>query len=92
MAEFLAIMTFIINVLPMLEKLVASAEAMFPQAGQGAAKLQMVVGALEQASNVAGNIGIAVNQIAPIVTPLINGIVAIKNATGTMPTPAVPAA
>jgi hypothetical protein len=88
MSEALAILGFIVEALPTIEKLIVGVEGLFPQGGQGAAKLAAVAGAVQEAAVVAGNVNTTAQQIVPMVTPIINSIVAIKNSTGAFATTA----
>ena len=82
MNEALAIFGFINAALPLIEQLVSGIESLFPQSGQGASKLQTVVGAVQQVAKAANMTETAVANMVPAVQHTVNGIVTLKNATG----------
>ena len=72
------------GLLPVIGQVVDSAEALFPHAGAGAQKLDWAVTFLKGALTKAGNIVTDVEALVPLLTGVINNVVAAAK------TPAVP--
>lgn len=82
MQTFIAIITLVTQLIPLVLQIIASVEAAFPQGGQGKAKLDMVKGTLEQAFNSITDAKVTFEQVWPTLNSLVTSIVALKNATG----------
>lgn len=78
--NFIAIIKLVIQLLPMIEQLVAQAEALFPQSGTGAQKLDVVKTAIGSAYTVASGAEGAFEEVWPTINGVVNSIVAAKKA------------
>jgi len=82
MTQLIAIITLINQLFPLILQTIKTVEAAFPQTGQGAAKMAIVQGVIQNAMNASNELQVTVTQIAPVVTPIVNGVVAMLNSTG----------
>jgi hypothetical protein len=82
MAQFIAIITLINQLFPLIIQTVKAVESAFPAGGQGAAKMAIVQGVIQHALEVSTDLQVTAAQIVPVLTPIINGVVAMLNATG----------
>jgi len=82
MAQLIAIITLINQLLPLILQTVKAVEAAFPQGGQGAAKMAIVQGVIQHALEVSTDLQVTSAQIVPVLTPIVNGVVGMLNATG----------
>lgn len=78
--SFLAIIKLVLQLLPVIEQLVSAAEDLFPQAGTGAHKLEVVKGALATAYSTGNAVEGSFEQIWPTVNNVVANIVAAKKA------------
>lgn len=78
--NFLAIIKLVIQLMPLIEQLVAQAETLFPQAGAGAHKLEVVKSAIGTAYTTANGAEGAFEQVWPTINGVVTSIVAAKNA------------
>jgi len=87
MLQFLEILKLALSLLPIVHDAVAQVELLFPQGGNGAKKLDMVKGIIEQAMSVTGAASGAFSSVWPVLETAISGIVSLKKAvTGNSPT------
>jgi hypothetical protein len=84
--QFLAIVTFINNLLPLIEQTIVAAEKLCPTGSQGAAKLAMVQTVVTEAISLESNLPVIAAQAGPLITAAVNSMVALKKAAGTMQT------
>ena len=82
MQTIIAIITMVTTLLPLMKETIAAVEKMFPEGGQGAQKLAMVLGIVQNAIDVSGELQDAAPKIMPMVSGIVSSIVAIANATG----------
>ncbi len=87
---FLAKLQIFIALLPMISGLVQQVEQMFPQAGAGAAKLEAVRKMLESAYATAGSLGIAFDELWPMLKGAVDAIVGAANSLGLFKKAAAP--
>lgn len=82
--QYLKIIAMIGSLLPMIHQLIIWAEAQFPNAKSGAAKLDAVVTTV---TNILPTLGTSIDTIKNIVAPLkatISGMVSVMNTAGTL--------
>lgn len=77
--NFIAMFRLVISLLPILHQAIDTIETMFPQGGNGAAKLAMVQGIVEKAMSVTDTGGAVFASVWPMLAGMVNDIVAIKN-------------
>lgn len=81
-----SIASAVAQLIPTAITFVETAEAAFPQSGQGAAKLGMVVNVMKTIYAQGSNVAATWEQIQPALQVAINEVVAIKNALGAFKT------
>ena len=79
MAQFLAILTLINQLFPLVIQTVRTVEAAFPQSGAGPVKLEMVRGMLEHAYSQTQSAETTFDQLWPMLSVMIAGIVKTSN-------------
>lgn len=82
MQQLIAIITLINQLFPLILQTVKAVETAFPAGGQGAAKLAIVQGVIQHALEVSNDLQVTAAQIVPVLTPIVNGVVGMLNATG----------
>ena len=82
MQTFLLVLTIINQLFPLVISIVKQVEEAFPQGGQGAVKAQMVRAQLEGAFKAYTDAKVTFDQLWPTLKVVIDGAVAIYNATG----------
>lgn len=98
MIQILMIIKTLFQLFPLVIDAIRTIEAAFPNAKQGAAKLDMVKGVIQNAYTVGTGTEAAFESIAPGLDAIVKGAVGIFNATGTFANsapaaaPAAPAA
>lgn len=83
--NFFAIAKFLFSILPLIVDGIKAAEAAFPQAGEGSAKLGTVLAVVQAAHAAAPELQAQFEQIKPIATDMVNGVVQVLNKTGVFP-------
>lgn len=79
MAQFLAILSLINQLFPLVIQTVRTVEAAFPQSGIGATKLEMVRGMLEHAYSQTQTAETTFDKLWPMLSVMIGGIVKTAN-------------
>lgn len=82
MQNVIVIVQIVLQLFPIIIDAVKSIEAAFPQAGQGAKKLAMVQGILENAYSTANTFSVSFQQIWPSLQAAVSSVVAMQNALG----------
>lgn len=82
MSQIIVILTLINQLFPLILKTIETIELAFPAGGQGAAKLAMVQAVIKQALESTTEVQVSAEKLLPMLTPIINGIVGLKNSTG----------
>lgn len=82
MQQFLMILSLVQQLFPMVIAIVKQVEEAFPEGGQGAVKLAMVRSALETAFRSYTEAQVTFDKLWPTLKIMIDGAVAIYNATG----------
>lgn len=80
MPPIFAIISMLVQLLPIVQQLVGAAEALFPQSGAGAQKLDFVKNALGTAYTTANTTQVAFEHVWPTVNGAITTIVAAGKA------------
>lgn len=83
-----SILGLVSSLMPVVTQLVEAVETQFPQAGQGARKAEIVLGAVQELVGQAQGLGASWEQVRPAIVKLVGGIVALKNALGLFKTSA----
>lgn len=97
MIQILLMIRTLLQLLPLVIDAIKTVEEAFPHAQQGAAKLDLVKGVIQNAYNVGSGTTEAFQAIAPGIDAIAKGAVAIFNSTGVfsttppVPAPAIPA-
>lgn len=82
MQKLVMILTLVNQLFPLLIQTVKMVEQAFPQGGQGAAKLEMVRKALEDAFQTVTDVQVSFDQMWPTLKGMIDMAVKIYNLTG----------
>lgn len=82
MFQVLMIVKTLLQLFPVAIEAIKTVETAFPHAGQGAAKLDMVKGVIQNAYTVGNDTATAFETIAPGIDAIAKSAVAIFNATG----------
>jgi hypothetical protein len=82
MQEFLALVSLVNQLLPIVFETVKTVEGMFPQGGQGATKLQMVANIVQEAAKATNAAVAQLPSFVSVLTPVVSGMVTMANATG----------
>ena len=90
MLQLIAIVRAVIVLLPLLSELIQAVEAAMPGAGQGSSKLAMVQVMLSKAFGQAQGAEATFEQVWPILSPAISGLVTMFNRSGTFASTPVP--
>ena len=86
MTNFLQILSLIFKLLPTIKEAVVALEAMFPDAGNGAAKKAIVNAALDQAMALTGETAAVYEAAKPALAVVIDHVVALTKKPATAPT------
>lgn len=82
MTKFLQIFVLLSQLFPAVLSFVKTLEDAFPQSGQGAAKLAIIREMLEKAFAAFGDVGVKWAEIWPLLSSLIERVVALANTLG----------
>ena len=82
MAQFLAILSLISKLFPVIVELVKTVEAAVPIGGQGAAKLSMFKAMLQSAYGHFTDTTVAFDALWPMLQPIIGSLVSMYNSSG----------
>jgi hypothetical protein len=82
MQEFFSVISLINQMMPLILEAVKTVEAMFPQAGQGAIKLELVKRFIQETAHATDAAVAQLPAFVSALTPVISGIVALANSTG----------
>lgn len=82
MFQFAQILKIILGIFPSIIQAIKALEELFPQAGQGAVKLEVLKTVVQEASELADDLSVSFDQLWPAINNLVNGIVGIFNRTG----------
>lgn len=83
MTKFLTLVQLVLQLFPALIQFVRQIEAVIPEGGQGAAKLDLIRTMLEKAFAAVGAIGVTWSEVWPVLQSMIDRLVALFNAAGT---------
>lgn len=82
MTNFLALLSLINQLLPLIHQAVTTVEALFPQGGQGAQKLKMVDDVVQAAARATGVAESQLPALSTVLGPVVAGVVSLANASG----------
>lgn len=82
MAKIIAILSLISGILPTLQGIIQAVESMFPDKGQGANKMQVVLSTVSGTLEAAGKSTSEITDAMPVISKVVSSLVGVYNALG----------
>lgn len=82
MLKYLEIISFILAISPKIMEIVTAVEKMFPEGGQGAAKLELVKNMLQSVFDGLGSFKVTFEEMWPTIQKMVAAIVSFANTVG----------